>query len=689
MEKVFPRISIKASVRLAVGLTAMLATCFPSHLTTHAAEPTAAVTRTSNSADATESVGLVRNWESTLPIGVGDREGSEIKFVIPASSHPAFYLDRAQLDQLLTDPAVTEAERQRFLGNLDVWVVLTTATQKEVVSSRDRGVHGRVLGIEGALELANIRKEMLTAQGLEVTEEVRFIPHAVVFALNDSGSLYAMDAETGKELWNRRLSRSSAPIQGYAVSDHTVAVVNGNKLELYDAMTGTLLKERSVSLLPLGPPAIAGDDILVPGANGRIELLIPFGERGYRSARGGFSGRLHMPMTALSRSYVWGVEDKVFVSDRLNPARPLFRIPTSAPQEVPPVGVGNLMILPKVDGQVDCFTQTSGLHAWTTFIGQEVVQQPVIAELAAQAQPEAAAGGDSSVTPANTDQDSDPFGNNASGEEDPFGNPGSGSDSGAEDPFGSEASGADTQGQDEDPFGSDSSAQDNSDPFAAGSDDPFASSGDPFGGSDDSPFSGGFDTIEDETTGATDDEFVRRNRKVDMDASLPTQQEVRVLLVTESGDLVALDVRTGEIIQSFRASNIQKVLTVTSRTIYALTHGNQLVALDARSGISLGAMSLSPEWHGVTNTMSDRVYLQSDNGQVLCLRPQASPAPRYAIPVHLERREIRVEAAETAETTQDSGGDEFDIFGGGDGEDPFGSSGDPFGSSGDSDPFGG
>lgn len=688
MEKVFNRISMKASVRLAVGLTAMLATCFPSHLTTQAAEPAVAIARTANSSDATDRVGLVRNWESTLPIGVGDRQGSEIKFVIPANSHPAFYLDRAQLDQLLTDPAVSDAERERFLGHLDVWVVLTTPNQKEVVSSRDRGVHGRVLGIDGALELANIRKEMLTAQGMEVTEEVRFIPHAVVFALNDSGSLYAMDAETGKELWNRRLSRGSAPIQGYAVSDHTVAVVNGSKLELYDAMTGTLLKERAVSLLPLGPPAIAGDDILVPGANGRIEMLIPFGERGYRSARGGFSGRLHMPMTALSRSYVWGVEDKVFVSDRLNPARPLFRIPTPAPQEVPPVGVGNLMILPKVDGQVDCFTQTSGLHAWTTFIGQEVVQQPVIVELPSQAPAAATESTDNSAAPADNGQEADPFGSDASDDEDPFGNPSSGSDAGEADPFGSDTPAAGTQGQDEDPFGSDTSAQETPDPFAAGSDDPFASSDDPFGGSGDSPFSGGFDTIEEESTGSADGDFVRQNRQVDMNSSLPTQQEVRVLLVTESGELVALDVRTGDIVQSFRSSNIQKVLTVTSRTIYALTHNNQLVALDARSGISLGAMSLSPEWHGVTNTMSDRVYLQSDNGQVLCLRPQSSPAPRYAIPVHLERREIRVEAAEAAETTQESSGDEFDIFGGGDGEDPFGS-GDPFGSSDDSDPFGG
>lgn len=628
-------------------------------------EPNSGVAASMMSTDATDSVGLVRSWEAILPVALGEDAGSDIKFVIPAASHPAFYLKPEQLDELLNNPDVTEATRQEFLGNLDVWVALKTDRTQEVVSSKDRGVHGRVLGVEGALRLAEIREEVLTQQGIQVEKKVWFIPHAMVFALNDGGVLQAMDAETGKVRWTRRLRRGRAPIQGYAVSDHTIAVINGSRLELYDAMTGTLLKDHSVELLPWGPPAIAGEQILVTGANGRIELLIPFGEKSYRSAEGGFSGRMQMPLTELNRSYVWGVQGAVYISERGKPARPLFRIPTNETQSIPPVGVGNLMILATAGGEVKCFTQTSGLSVWSNFIGQNVVQQPVILELppAAGAQPETEAADESPADNAFGDPATDD-----TGSDDPFGAPAEPA-ADSDDPFG----GSDTAeaGQEDDPFGGAAAPPANDDPFAGG--DPFSGDGDPFA-SDSSPFSGGFDSAEGEATEGT---TIRRSRTVDMATALPTESVVRALMVTESGDLLAVDVRTGDIVSSFRSGNIKQVLTVTSKFIYAMTMDNQLVALDAETGVAIGAMPMSADWHGVVNTISDRVYLQNDNGQVLCLRPRASMVPRFQIPYSLEKKEISLEseqAAETAPTTE-----EDDFFGSGDG--------DPFGSGVDDDPF--
>lgn len=632
--------------------------------------------------DAMDRVGLVRSWVTTLPVDRTQDVMNRVKFVIPADSHPAFYLDEQQLDVLLNNPDVSDAERERFLGNLDVWVTLSTEKTREVVSSRDRGLNGRVLGIDGALRLAEIRQELLTGQGLEVTRTIRFIPKAMVFALNGGGVLQAMDAETGTKIWSRRLVKGRAPIQGYAVSDHTVAIINGSRLELYDAMTGTFLKDHPVSLLPWGPPAIAGNEILVTGANGRIELLIPFGEDSYRSAQGGFSGRMEMPLTELNRSFVWGVKEAVYVSDRLEPARPLFRIPTSRPLSIPPAGIGNLMVLPMADGDVKCFTQTSGLSAWTTFIGQGVTQSPTFVQLpAGDGQGDDEDQGSTDPATGQTGDaggNNDPFGNptDPMPSDDPFGNPPPAA--GNDDPFGDPSTpppapaGQDEGGDNDDPFGGSPAQED--DPFGG---DPFSSGADdPFGGDSSSPFSGGIDAADEV---APSNPTIRRSQTVDMASVLPTQDEVRVLLVTESGDLIALDLRTGAILQSFRAGNIQKVLTVTNKFIYAMTIGNDLVALDVRTGVTVGQMPLSADWHGVENPISDRVYLQNDNGQVVCMRPRSAIAPRYAVPANLEQREIRVGSDDTPEApAQESGNETFDLFGG-DGADPFGSGGDdPF-----------
>lgn len=621
--------------------------------------------------DSMDQIGLSRNWNAMIATSSTNGPNNDLKFVIPRSAHPAFFLKK---EDIVGENAVSVPEA------VEVSIILSSKNGKEIVSSRDRGLNGTVLGVKGALRLAEIRKELLEKQGLTVNEDVRFIPTAMTYFLSDQGSMVAMNAETGQIVWSRRLDKGVAPIQGFDVNDRVLAVVNGRRVEVFDVNTGTPLKRHSLSSLPDGPPAIAGDQILSTGLNGRIEILIPFEANGYRSTQGGINGRLSMPMTELSESFVWGVEKQVFISLKAQPARPIFRIPTSSPVSLPPGGFGNLFVLPLPNGKVCCFSQTSGREIWEQYTGDDVVQSPLFVQVAAASEAEASGAAEENLPAPKSNEAlaSQPMPKPM--ENDPFGTP----------PPAAPKAAAKAEGTD--PFGSSATAVD---PFgAAATQDPFSGGG-LAGGNNASPFGGGSETVDESEEASDSPSSLRSESTLNLDALVGTSERVMVLLVLENGQVQALDLRSGKPVSSFSASGIRKILTFASQRIYALSIDDQLVALDLKSGARLGSVALGSDWEGVTNPISDRVYLHNKNGQILCLRPTSSPAPAYVRPEKLVQKNLDSANAgpEKTEAAKPGEGEEFDPFGGAApaGSDPFGGGADPFGGSksNESDPFGG
>jgi hypothetical protein len=145
--------------------------------------------------------------------------------------------------------------------------------------------------------------------------------------------------------------------------------------------------------------------------------------------------------------------------------------------------------------------------------------------------------------------------------------------------------------------------------------------------------------------------------------------------------------RSGKLFPSFLAVDISKILTVTAERIYAKSKDNQLVALDLRTGNRLGAIAIPGDWQGVVNSLSDRIYLQSKTGQIVCFRPSDSVTPRYRQPSQV----LTAAAAESEEGPATSAtpaeSEEFNPFGtatppaGGDafGNPPATNSANPFG----------
>lgn len=559
----------------------------------------------------------------------------------------------------LTKEAVTGASPVTVPASVEVLVTLDTGNSKVIVSSRDRGLHGKVLGVQGALRLAEVRKELLEKRGLTVTETVQFVPSARVYSVSSAGQIQAMDAESGSVLWTRRLETEGGPILGFDVSNDFVAITHGTHIDILNSSTGMPIRSFSLRNLPGGSPVIAGNQVISPGVNGRLELLTPYTETRFRSDMGGFHGRLAVPLTELENAYVWAVKDQVYVSMKPAPAQPIYGIPTSLPVQVSPAGFGNLMLVIEETGALKCFSQSSGIEVWSEFVGLPIVQTPMFVRWANPTSPTAPT--EPAEQPSTDTIDAaDPF--NAA--TDPFANPNTGGDA---NPFG---------GRDANPFGGGASTNpgggstQDSNPFGAGA------SSNPFGASANPPSQRQADDEE-----STDEEMsIRQAINVDIETLLGTSDQVAALLVDDAGNVRAIDMRTGKLFPAFRGIGIAKILTVTADRIYATSKDNQLVALDLQTGNRIGGLAIPSDWQGVVNSLSDRIYLQSRTGQIVCFRPSNSVTPTYRRPSQVA---IAVGESEDAPAaTKPAENEEFDPFGnskptsGAAGGDPFAN---PFG----------
>ncbi|MBL8891277.1 MAG: PQQ-binding-like beta-propeller repeat protein [Planctomycetaceae bacterium] len=601
-------------------------------------------------ADIESRLGLTRLWHVPIAAGYTNSANEPLRMLIPREATVAF---------TLTKEAVTGENPVNVPDSVEVIVSLDTGSSKEVVSSRDRGLNGKVLGVKGALRLAEIRKELLEKRGLTVTESVQFVPNARVFAVSSGGQVQAMDAESGEVLWTRRLETDGGPVLGFDVSNDFVAITHGTHIDILNSKTGMPIRTFSLRNLPGGSPVIAGNQVISPGTNGRLELLTPFTETRFRSDMGGYEGRLAVSLTELENAYVWAVTDQVYVSLKPSPARPIYGIPTSDPVQVAPAGFGNVMLVIEDSGELKCFSQSSGIEIWSEYAGLPLVQTPMFVRWS-NAAPTTATPEAAPVNPmleSNEENTDDPFGAPTAN---PSSDPNPSNDSA--NPFGGGSS-------DNNPFGGGSQ---DSNPFGGNqATNPFgADASNPFGASSNTPTRESTD--EEETEGG--EPTIRQARNLNLDELLGTTDQVGALLVDEAGNVRAIDMRTGKLFPAFHGTGIAKILTVTADRIYATSKDNQLVALDLRTGRRIGGMAIPGDWEGVVNSLSDRIYLQSKTGQVVCFRPSNSVTPIYRRPSQVAIA-AAVEAAETPTAPTTSGTEEFNPFGNATpptGADPFG-----------------
>ncbi len=182
--------------------------------------------------------------------------------------------------------------------------------RREVISDRDLGPDGKVLGVAGAELRAKDRKEVIEAElrfrDSSDTIEIRqyTIPQATLFTLTDGGSVQAINAETGNILWTNQIGNPKYPVIGLGASKQHVAVVRGSRVYCLDAKNGHLLFEYQCNHAVMNSPAVSEQTVFVPLNNGAL-MALPIATKGAGTLPLNAVGVAYAPPMIAGRFVIW------------------------------------------------------------------------------------------------------------------------------------------------------------------------------------------------------------------------------------------------------------------------------------------------------------------------------------------------------------------------------------------------
>jgi hypothetical protein len=105
----------------------------------------------------------------------------------------------------------------------------------------------------------------------------------------------------------------------------------------------------------------------------------------------------------------------------------------------------------------------------------------------------------------------------------------------------------------------------------------------------------------------------------------PAVTDKSIFVVAEGRGLFRIDRRTGK--EMWRNRNARRFLAVNSKFVYAFDRSGYLLVLDQERGTTLGKMDTGAFVVPITNEFTDRLFLASHNGLIVCLRDHDQRTP--------------------------------------------------------------
>lgn len=334
----------RALVCSRVGLFLMLGSTFPS----------AALGQTSDMADAFGRAGLKSIWLNSAGID----SGGEIA------------------DWFLS---VNQSQRTTYIR-------VEAGRYSEMISQNDLDAFGKPMGLDGMVEYAETRKEVLqaTLASLGDPTEVKLVqftlPKSNVFILGSNNQLTALDADTGKRDWSISFGTIRQPNIGLGASDNYVAAINGTTLYCFEASNGKLMWSRPCRYAPIAPPAVSDKKIFVPLLNGRMEVFEVENE-GFNSYNIiGVGVPTSRPLIT-DNTVTWTTRKghlNVIPIEGKYERFMLYRLKANGSIRSTPVNRNGIIFATSEDGFLYAVEEKSGLLIWQASLGSEIFEPPFL-----------------------------------------------------------------------------------------------------------------------------------------------------------------------------------------------------------------------------------------------------------------------------------------------------------------------
>ena len=201
--------------------------------------------------------------------------------------------------------------------------------------------------------------------------------HDQLFSLSTSGTLQAMNAETGKTLWTVRVGAPDGVFAGPSVNEKVVALTSGTKLYVMDRDDGHVLFTRSLGSASAAAPALSEQYAFVTLINGQIEAY-PLEDSSLQVWYHQSAGRIFYSATVTGDLVSWPTDRGFLYVAQADGPRVLHRVETNAEIVAPPAELAPLLFVTSRDGYLYCLQGLTGAEQWRFSTGYPIVKKPAV-----------------------------------------------------------------------------------------------------------------------------------------------------------------------------------------------------------------------------------------------------------------------------------------------------------------------
>jgi outer membrane protein assembly factor BamB len=244
-------------------------------------------------------------------------------------------------------------------------------------------------GVDRALqnaeqEIARMRLAMarLNPKGLPDDDKLpvidgHVIPEITLYASSQRGLVQAIDAETGKTLWNAQIGTANYPTTVPGANDDFVAVINGSQVYVLSAADGTVVWSKPALGAPGAGPALSDSLLFIPMISGAIETYFIDEPKRPIAVFRSFGRAMIQPVVSAS-SVAWPTDRGNLYVGNANVPDMRFRLEAKDSIDAAPAFLApNLIFATSRDGYVYCFTESRGTVLWRFTTGEPIALSPV------------------------------------------------------------------------------------------------------------------------------------------------------------------------------------------------------------------------------------------------------------------------------------------------------------------------
>lgn len=252
--------------------------------------------------------------------------------------------------------------------------------RKELISENGLDAFGERMGVEGAEKKANLRVEILKAEGIEATIEKVVAPRITLYFSTSQALVHAIDGETGQTRWTTAVGSRRNPTLRVDVTENYLAVVNGSTLYCLNPKSGEILWNRVCRGAVGSGPGISNDFIFVPMSGGVIEA---FKLRDFQDPTETYvsTGRVMYQPTVTENTISWPTDRGHLNVAYANKAVRSIRYRLEAGGNITSRAVfaaPDRLLVCSMDGLIHCISEVSGNIQWQLSTGDPISQSPIV-----------------------------------------------------------------------------------------------------------------------------------------------------------------------------------------------------------------------------------------------------------------------------------------------------------------------